>query len=165
VKPLDADRLTAAQWAEFSTFCSRMSEAHRSALGTEARIGESQNRLDHVRKAILETPAVDPALLSKAQALHGVLKDLHDLMQGDAVVASRQEPTLPGVLDRLLEVIGSVWGTTQLPTASQRQNLAWAEDGHRVVRTRLDQALTDLKALENALEAAKAPYTPGRPPR
>lgn len=165
VRPLDADRLTAAQWGEFSSFCSRMSEAHRSAVGTEKSLVETQNRLDHVRKAILETPAVDPAHLTKAEALHGELKALQDLLHGDAVVSSRQEPTAPGVLTRLREVIGSVWGTTQLPTATQRQNLAWAEEGHKAVRIRLDKALDGLKALEDALEAAKAPYTPGRASR
>ena len=162
VKPLDADRLSSAQWAEFSAFCSQMSEAHRLALGSSERLREAQNRLDHIRKGILETPAVEPRQLAKAEALHGELKALRDLLHGDAVVSARQEPTAPGVLDRLGEVIQSVWGTTQLPTASQRQNLAWAEEGHRAVRSRLDKALSDLKALEDALEAAKAPYTPGR---
>jgi hypothetical protein len=162
VKPLDADRLSPAQWTEFSTFCSRMGEAQRLAMGASERLKEVQSRLDVVQKALLETPAADAALLGQGRKLHGDLKDLRDLLSGDAMVVARQEPTLPGILDRLESVTGSVWGTTQLPTASQRQNLAWAEEGLKAVLARLEKALSDLKGLEDALEAAKAPYTRGR---
>jgi len=59
-------------------------------------------------------------------------------------------------------VTGSVWATTQLPTQSQRQDLVWAEEGLMSLNQRLEAALASLKVLEEALEAAKAPYTPGR---
>ncbi len=162
VKPLDADRLTPTQWTEFSAFCTRMGEAQRTAMGASERVTEAQNRLDHVRKALLETPAADAALLPRARALHGDLKDLRGLLSGDSTIAARQEPTAPGILGRIGDVTGSVWGTTQLPTASQRQNLAWAEEGLRAVKEKLASALAGIKGLEDALEVAKAPYTPGR---
>lgn len=162
VRPLDADRLTPAQWNEFSAFCGRAGEVQRKALGTSEQLTAAQGRLDHVRKALLETPGIDPALLAQARTLHGVLKDVRALVSGDASIASRQEPTLPGVLDRALEVVGSVWNTTQLPTASQRQNLVWAEEGLKAANGKLDAALAGLKSLEDALDAARAPYTPGR---
>ena len=165
VKPLDADRLSPAQWAEFSAFCNRMGEAQRVAMGADERLKEAQNRLDHGRKALLETPAADAGLLARARELHGELKDLRDLLHGDATVAARQEATAPGLLGRIEDVTGSVWGTTQLPTATQRQNLAWAEEGLKAAQGRLAAALAGLKALEDALEAARAPYTPGRAAR
>ena len=162
VKPLDADRLTPAQWTEFSAFCARMGEAQRRAQGVGEGLGEARNRVDHVRKALLEAPAADAGLLEKAQRLSFELKDLGDLLQGDSTVAARQEPTGPGILGRIQEVTYSVWGTTQLPTTSQRQNLAWAEEGLKALGGRFDAALAVLKGLEDALEAAHAPYTPGR---
>jgi photosystem II stability/assembly factor-like uncharacterized protein len=165
VKPLDAERLSPAQWSEFSAFCTRMGEAQRRGMGASERLAEAQKRLDVVQKALLETPAVADARLGQGRKLHDELKDLRDLLSGDATVAARQEPTLPGLLDRIEAVTGSVWGTTQLPTATQRQNLAWAEAGLEAAATRLEQALAQLKDLEDALEAAKAPYTPGRATR
>ncbi|MBK7294413.1 MAG: hypothetical protein IPI84_11710 [Holophagaceae bacterium] len=165
VKPLDADRLSPAQWGEFSAFCARMGELQRRALGASERLTEAQRRLEHVRKALVETPAAPDTQLAAARVLHGDLKDLRDLLEGDATVAARQEPTVPGILGRIGDVTGSVWGTTQLPTQSQRQNLAWAEAGLEGFQGRLDRALVALKALEDALEAAKAPHTPGRATR
>lgn len=165
VKPLDADRLSPAQWTEYSAFCARMGEAQRRAMAASERLNETQNRLDHVRKALLETPGAETALLDQARKLHGELKDLRMRLSGDATVASRQEPTAPGILDRIGEVTGSVWATTQLPTGTQRQSLAWAEEGLTGVKGRLDAALGTLKVLEDALEAARAPYTPGRATR
>lgn len=162
VKPLDADRLSPAQWAEYSAFCARMGEAQRRAMGVSEGLKEAQTRLEHVQKALLETPAADPAQLLKARALRGELLDLRVLLSGDDTVGARQEPTLPGLLGRIGDVTGSVWATTQLPTATQRQNLTWVEAGLTGVTQRLDSALATLKGLEAALEAAKAPYTPGR---
>jgi len=165
VRPLDADRLRPAQWAEFSAFCARAGEVQRRAHGASERVTEAQTRLDHVRKALLETPGADAALLGRGRALHGDLKDLGNLLHGDATLSSRHEPTTPGVLGRLSEVVGSVWNTTQLPTATQAQNLAWAEEGMKGIDGRLEAALAALRALEEALEAAKAPHTPGRATR
>ena len=165
VKPLDADRLSPAQWAEFSAFCARMGEAQRMALGASARLTEAQNRLEHARKALLETPTADVTQLAKARDLHGEFKDLKDLLDGDATIATRQEPTSPGLLGRIGDVTGSVWGTTQLPTVAQRQNLAWAEEGLKTFQGRFDAALAGLKSLEDTLETVKAPHTPGRPTR
>ena len=162
VKPLDADRLSPAQWAEFSAFCTRMGEAQRRALGGSERLTEAQTRLNLVRKALLETAAIDPALLDRGRKLNVELKDLRDLLSGDATVAARQEPTTPGILGRIETVTGSVWATTQLPTQSQRQDLAWAEEGLVTLNQRLEATLASLKGLEEALDAAKAPYTPGR---
>ena len=165
VKPLDAERLSPAQWTEFSAFCARMGETQRRALGASERVTEAKERLDHVRKALLATPAVDPAQLARARTLLNDFHDLRFLLSGDATLAVRQEPTAPGILGRIEDVTGSVWGTTQLPTASQRQNLAWAEAGLTALNGKLETALAGLKALEEMLEAAKAPYTPGRATR
>ena len=115
-----------------------------------------------MRKALLETPAADPALLKDARTLDSTMKDLREALDGDATVAARQEPTAPGILARLGEVTGSIWGTTQLPTNTQRQNLAWAESGLKDLETGLEKALATLSGLETALDAAKAPFTPGR---
>jgi photosystem II stability/assembly factor-like uncharacterized protein len=162
VKPLDADRLAPAQWTEFSAFCDRMGEAQRRGSAVAERLGEVQNRLDYVEKAILETPGAEGTQLAKARELRAELAQLRNLLEGDAVVAAYQEPTLPGILSRISEVTGGVWGTTQLPTVTQRQNLTWAEEGLKAVEGRLGVALASLKVLEGALDAAKAPYTPGR---
>lgn len=162
VKPLDADRLTATQWTEYSAFCARMGEAQRQGMGASERLSEVQTRLDFVMKALLETPGVDASKLEQARKLHGELKDLRALLSGDATVARYQEPVSPGILGRIGDVTGSVWASTQLPTATQRQNLGWAEEGLKALQSRLEAASGQLKALENALDAAKAPYTPGR---
>ena len=162
VKPLDADRLTATQWTEYSAFCARMGEAQRQGMGASERLSEVQTRLDFVLKALLETPGAEVAKLEQARKLHGELKDLRALLSGDATVARYQEPVAPGILGRIRDVTDSVWATTQLPTATQRQNLGWAEEGLKAFQGRLDAASGELKALEDALDAAKAPYTPGR---
>ena len=56
----------------------------------------------------------------------------------------------------------ATWTTTQLPTDTQRQDVSWARDLHKAWRARFDAALTVLKGLEGALDAAGAPHTPGR---
>lgn len=157
VKPL----LPGRPWAERTAFEAQASAVLRQAEAAARALGEAQRRLDHVRKAILAWPRLEAALLAEATAVSGHLKDLDAELSGDSTVSKRHAPTPPSLLARA-RVAADTWTTTQLPTATQRQDIAWAQAGLQAWRARYEAALARLKALEGALDAAGAPHTPGR---
>ncbi|HJV89218.1 MAG TPA: hypothetical protein VJ623_02850 [Holophagaceae bacterium] len=163
VRPLpgrSAEELPAA-----TTFQASASELLRQAHQVAASLQEALDRVAHVRKALQETPGLAPELIARAKALDLRLRDLQVQVRGDGVKAAYQEPPHPGLLERVERVATGVWVTTQAPTATQRQNLAWAEAGLTALRPQLREAVErDLKALEAALDQARAPHTPGRLP-
>lgn len=103
-----------------------------------------------------------PALFAEIGALEARLCDSRTRLQGDPTRARFEEPTAPSILTRASRLT-SLWEGRQAPTAAQRETLALASELFEAFRSDLVEALeTTLPALEAKLEAAGAPWTPGR---
>jgi len=147
-------------------FQDEANELYRAVQGASRTLRDAGTRLDYIRKAIEDVPALDRGLLDTVDALEARLADMNVLMRGDRTISRRSEPVTPGISNR----VGSVmWGTkeiTSAPTQTNRENLARAAEQFGPLLADLtDLVSTDLKQLENALDEAGAPYTPGRIPQ
>jgi hypothetical protein len=85
-------------------------------------------------------------------------------LAGDPVRARLSEPAVPGVLDRIGHIAGNDWETTYGPTATHRASLAVAEEELAEASESLKGLGTELELIDEALERAGAPWTPGRRP-
>ena len=165
-EPLLASTLPPADRALLLEFESKTARLQRAVLGAVEIASETQTRINHLKKALPDTPGADPRLLDDLAALETRLKDLLVSLSGDTVRAKRNEPTPPSITDRVQQIVGGHWSATSAPTGTHRQNyaIASAEFGEVLGRLRV-LVEQDLKKLENAAEAAGAPWTPGRVPR
>jgi hypothetical protein len=126
---------------------------------------EAKVRLEHLQKAALDTPKAPPALLDQAKALGVRLAALQTELSGDGLMARYQEPTVPAIEERVGRVVEGTWTVTSAPTATQRRDYDLAADAFAAWLPRAKAFLEqDLKGLEDALDAAGAPWTPGRLP-
>ena len=165
VEALNLSTLPEANRAELLAFQKKVAELQRAGLGAVQVARETQERLDHIVKAIDETPGADARLGADARALNARLKDLVVKMTGDESLERRYEPTPLSIQDRIGAIVRSHWSTTSPPTSTSRQAYDIAADEFAVVLEQLRQIVdVDLRKLETALEAAGAPWTPGRVP-
>jgi hypothetical protein len=73
------------------------------------------------------------------------------------------EATTPSVMDRIQKVTTGVTNSTYGPTATHRRSLEIAEQQFSEVRETLHTILdVELADLEQRIDAAGAPWTPGR---
>ena len=79
-------------------FQQKVARLQRAVLGAVAAAGEARTRLDHIDKAILDTPDADAGLVDRSRALRERLADLGVLLQGDRTVARRSEPVAPSIM-------------------------------------------------------------------
>ena len=139
------------------------SELSRRISGAGAEMGAAGNRLQHMRAALTGTPSADPGLFARLDALGETLQGLQIRLFGDRTRQQLNESNVPSIQNRVSRVIRGHWTTRQTPTATQRRNLdiggSEFETLSRDLRALLDGQLADLEA---ALEAAGAPWTPGR---
>jgi hypothetical protein len=146
-----------------TAFQAEAAELARQTNNAGAQIGETREKLRFMRAALVETPAADPAMFGRLDALGRVLDDLQARLYGDRIRGRLNEPGPPSIAGRIGRVYGSVVSTRQLPTATQRESLAL---GRTELEVFLDDLATvledDLVQLEADLEAAGAPWTPGR---
>jgi photosystem II stability/assembly factor-like uncharacterized protein len=163
VEPLGLGSLPAQDRAAVLAFQRQTGALQRAVVGTNRAAGEAAARLKAIKETVAATPHLDPALYAEARALELRLTDLRERLTGDPTRARRNEPAMPGILDRIQEIVGGHWATTYGPTQTHRRLYDIAATEFEGVleqfRTLIEQ---DLPALERRLEEAGAPWTTGR---
>ncbi len=149
--------------SETMTFQKRTGELQRKAMSADRAVSEALERLKYIEKALLDTPGADPGLLQTARTIELGLKDAHKQIVGDPTLRRFSEPRVPSILNRLSQIIDGHWKTTYGPTKTHRDSYEVAARELEEVSGRLRQLIeTDLVQLEESMEAAGAPWTPGR---
>jgi photosystem II stability/assembly factor-like uncharacterized protein len=163
--PLGTASLPPADRKALLAFEEKTGRLQRAVLGAVKAAEEAQTRIDHLKKALTDSPGADPKLSTALRAIEARLKDVQIELSGDTTRASRSEPTPPSIADRVATIVGGHWDATSAPTATHRRNYDIAAQQFAPVLSKLRTlALTDLKKLEDDAEAAGAPWTPGRVP-
>ena len=144
-------------------FQQETAELMRRINGAGAEVGRTRERLRHLRAALLGTPGAEPSVFARLDSLSGRLADISLRLNGDPARSRLDESQVPSIRQRVGSVINGHWGTRQPPTATQRNNVEVAAAAFEVLggelRALIDQ---DLARVEAELEAAGAPWTPGR---
>jgi photosystem II stability/assembly factor-like uncharacterized protein len=159
VEPLGLQSLPARDRGELLAFQRKAGELQRAMMGVAAAAKDAQTTLRYMKKALADTPNADPGLRTRVTQLERAVREAMRELAGDRVVASRSEPTTPSLMARV---------TTQLDatapiTATAKRDYEIAAAGFAELLPRLRQLLdVELRALGDALEAAGAPWTPGR---
>ena len=163
--PVGTASLPAADRRALLAFEEKSGRLQRAVLGAQRAMSDAQTRIDHLRKALADTPQADPKLTADLRAIELRLKDLDLALNGDSVRASRSESTPPSIADRVQTVVTGGWDATSAPTATQRRGYEIAASEFKPVLDKLKTLIqVDLTGIEKSAEAAGAPWTPGRVP-
>jgi hypothetical protein len=165
VDSLALSTLPAADRAPLLAFQKKAADLQRAVMGAIAVVRETQERLNHLRRGVDETPSADAKLVAEVGALDGRLKDIDVALTGDSVMERRYEPAPLSIQDRVNAIVRTHWNTTSAPTGTSLRGYDIASEAFAVQLERLRQLVeVDLKKLESALEQAGGPWTPGRVP-
>ncbi len=135
----------------------------RRSAGAGAEMRRANERLRHMRVALVETPRADPGLFARMDQLAMRLLDLQMRLSGDPARQRLSQSRVPSIRGRIGQVIGGHWDTRQTPTATQRRSLELAAESFEGLVRDLSELLeADLARLEADLAAAGASWTPGR---
>jgi photosystem II stability/assembly factor-like uncharacterized protein len=145
-------------------FHRQASELQRAVLGAVGVADEMRSRIEHLRQAILDTPKATPEHLAALAAIEADLNDTLVVLRGDRSKAKRNEPVDPSVVGRIGRAVAGQMGTTQPPTTTSRDGYRWAEAAFTEQLAALKAIEARLANLEDDLESAGAPWTPGRFP-
>ncbi|MHC5111856.1 MAG: WD40/YVTN/BNR-like repeat-containing protein [Planctomycetota bacterium] len=162
VIPLNLATFPAEDRGEAVAFLNKAARLQRAVRGAQRAAGEYRNRIKYLAQAIKDTPGADDALAGEAHALNQKLNDISMTLSGDSTLSRQQEPVPPSI-NRWISVAAS-WYVTSAPTQTQRDAYRYAGEAFATTLAELRQLRDDLETLESKLEAAGAPWTPGRLP-
>jgi photosystem II stability/assembly factor-like uncharacterized protein len=153
-----ADRATQAE------FQRKVARLYRAASGATHTTHEVEARLKSIREALRETPAAEK-LDAAADAIEQNNRLIERALSGDREMQRRQEPVASSINDRIEAIMEGERFSLAKPTQSHVEdyNIAAAEFTEQLgkLHTLVE---VDLAKLEKDMEAAGAPWTPGRVP-
>lgn len=150
------------EFEEMVTFQQNGAELSRKISIEGRKMGEAGEKLRYMQVALSQTPQADQSLFMELNALQESLSQLRENLYGDGTPRAFNEPTSPSVSARLGAAVGGHAGTTQAPTATQRNDMRLAEVGFASFKQNINGFYEQLSAFEEKLAEAGAPYTPGR---
>jgi photosystem II stability/assembly factor-like uncharacterized protein len=164
VVELGLNPFKAESFAEALAFQQKTADLQRAVTGALKWADEADTRLTYTRKALYDTPNADTALLGESQRLQTELGDILLQLRGDKTREKRNVFTPPSISDRVNRIVGGQWDTTSAPTVTNLQDYQWAAEAFAAELARLKALSAALDIFERQLEAAGAPWTPGRLP-
>lgn len=162
LKTLGGVTLPAENRDDLVEFQRSAQELQRAVSGASNMLSEINNRLSHVRQAIYATPTPTPALVANLQEIDNKIYDIRKAMFGDRLASTLDQGSKMSISGRIGWLGYEMWNSTSAPTQTQRDALKIAKEGFQPQLQAIKTVQNDLKGLEDKLEEAGAPYTPGR---
>jgi len=157
--------MTAVERAAQDEFLRKVSRLYRAVYGATHTADDAQSRLKQIREALRETPAVEKQLGPVADSLEQRNREVLRALRGDIEIARRNEPIPSSIGDRVSTILEGERFSMAKPTQTDMDSYAIAasefSDQLAKLRTLVD---IDVAKLEKDMEAAGAPWTPGRVP-
>ncbi len=167
VKALNNTSLPAANREDMVKFQRNVAELTRIMAGTVEFNEELIEKIRYLKQAIVTTPDATNDLLIEAERIEKELEDILFTFEGSRPKASDEEiPPRQVPLENRLQYI--LWGqsssTSDITSTSKMAYDIIQEELPGLVNKLKDLANNDIKNLEDKIEDAKAPWTPGRIP-
>ncbi|MFZ4575426.1 MAG: glycosyl hydrolase, partial [Phycisphaerales bacterium] len=158
---LNPNAADAEAWAAKEAFRSKV-EGLQRAMNASARVlGELDQRVTTIRRAVTQTPGASLELLKGADALRNRLRTVREALYGDPELDRRVEPDVPSLFARVGFAANGVSESTEPVTASAREQYEFAAAGFEPQLEELRRLETEVSALAAEADRAGAPWTGG----
>jgi photosystem II stability/assembly factor-like uncharacterized protein len=159
------ESMSASDRAALVEFQQKVARLQRAVQGSLEAANALKPRFVLIRRALLDTPSAPEKLLDDAAALDKRTNEILRALRGDTAARQRNMNTPPSIIERVGEIVGAQRMSTARPTQTQVNQYTAAAQEFETTLSQLRQLIEgDLAKLEKQMEAAGAPWTPGRIP-
>jgi photosystem II stability/assembly factor-like uncharacterized protein len=165
---VNVDSLAPSSKADYTglvEFQRKALKLERAVSGAVEVANALNTRLEQMKRALDVTPGIDPKWKETARSLEQRNRDILRALRGDVALRTRNENTPTSITERVASIVDGQRLSLARPTKTSEESykVASEEFGEQLAKLR---ALIDgdLRGLEKALDAAGAPWTPGRLP-
>lgn len=163
LKSLGGVTLPASDRAALLAFQREAQALQRAISGASGQIRAANNKIRYIEKAIYSLEDSPEEWLAGLKQLKGKMQAIQEVMYGDRLAGRVDKDVPPSIANRIGSVTYEMWSSTSAPTQTHRDGLQLAQKAFAPVLTALNNLVEkDLVQMEEKLEKAGAPYTPGR---
>lgn len=165
VKYVGPASLPEADWKALVTYQKEVTKLQKDLTAVRGSAQEIGTKLDYIKSILDQTPEAPADSRTKVRKLIAEHRDMLRLLNGDSVLASRNENVPMSLSERVSWAAGAAYTIVAKPTGGQREQFAIArKELDAMAETLRKRSETDLKDLEKLLDKLGAPWTPGRMP-
>lgn len=159
VEPLGFASLPVPDQKDILAYQQKARKLQRAMFNTTSASREALRQIKFIKKAITSTPNANPTWNLEAIRIEKEINAILQEINGDFMLMMRGEPYAPSLRERL-KIQEKV--TCEI-TKTNKQNYKIAATNFEKLLPKLKKLIeSDLPTLQQKLEKAKAPYTPGR---
>jgi len=159
-----ASALSASDRVAQQEFQRKVARLYRAVSGAMHTADEVEERIKAIRGALRETPVAEK-LNAAADSIEQRDREILRTLRGDTEMQKRNEPVPSSINDRVQAILEGERFALAKPTQNHVEdyNIAAAEFAEQLSKLHV-LVEVDLAKLEKDMEAAGAPWTPGRVP-
>jgi len=162
--PLNLSSLPAEDIEALDVFNSRVAALSRSVTAADAHRKSLTENLPYLEKAVLSIGAPEKTWFPELASIKAELREINEAINGDRLLVMDEGQPRMSLKGRTSLIVSSLWATTSGPTGTYRRAYDEAREDFGEILGELGEVDAHIHALEDELEAAGAPYTPGRMP-
>ncbi len=156
---------TPADLKALGGFQRQVLKLQRAVAGALETANDLAAKLERIKRVLDHTPRVAPKWKDVARSIEKQNREVLRALRGDVVLRARDENTPLSISERVNYIARAQRYTLARPTQTQRDSYAIANEEFTKELGRLRVLVeTELRRLQEALEEAGAPWTPGRLP-
>jgi photosystem II stability/assembly factor-like uncharacterized protein len=160
-----ASSLSATDRVAQEAFQRKVARLYRAVSGAMRTSEEVETRLKAIRAALRETPAAEKQLSAEADSIEAANRGILRALRGDSELQKRNEPVPSSINERVEAIMEGERFSLAKPTQSHLDDYNIAAGEFAELLGKLHALIeVDLAKLEKDMEAAGAPWTPGRVP-
>ena len=163
-EPLNVASLPAEDLGALAAFNTKVATLSRAVSAADAHRSALQAKLPFLEQAALNVGAPEESWLAEISAIIIGLREIDEKLNGDRLLLVDEGQSRMSLKGRTDMIVASLWTTTSAPTGTFERAYDEAHEAFGDVLTALEQTDARIGRLEDELEAAGAPYTPGRMP-
>ena len=161
VKPLNNSSTPATSRPDLIAFQEKVQKLFGAVQGVQRTISELNNQLRHIKEAAKRTNIPQAELAKDIKTIEAQIAEVRRLLNGDPVAGTIDRGTPPTVGRRVGSIMFESLHSTSSPTKTHQDSYAIAVEEFMPLLTQVKKIVnTDMKALQEKLGAAGAPYTP-----
>ncbi len=163
IEPLTFNDTSEPDREAIMEFVEQAQDLSRSVQGAMSVANQASETLKAVKSVVRGSTTLDPALENEVRSLELKLLDIMEKFNGDPTKPKRNEPALPGLNSRLRTMMMGAMGSVEGPTGTHRRQYDIAKEQFEAVVVDLENLVDqDIVELNEKLDKADAPWTPGR---
>jgi hypothetical protein len=161
--PLGIAALPAPDREGLAAFHHQAADLQRAVMAIVEVVRETRRQIAAMRKAIDASPGLAADTGSRLRQLELGLAAAEVELVGDSAVRNRREPITPSITDRVGRVMEATWSSTSATTTTHSRTYEIAAAALTELLVDLRRLIDeDLAALQQDLDEAGGPWTPGR---